>query len=249
MAMNAMCSDVSGVVAMGVRQVRELTASSLGGTTEFAKALLSLLEVTGQLAELDDNSQLAVAGPQGGSDEACKWREISSKTMQFAKETLVGQQLHALEVLQDLSARGGSLLREPGQEKSQEVATAKKEPKKEPPCSELINVDSYDFSTSCGESSGSDGEDSCKAGETGSSKKPLQAPPGLSAPPGLCAPPPGLSALAGMEQISTCSAAKKAAPWRSTTVVAKQVAKKVAPWRSSKAEAASADKKAVGVFQ
>lgn len=92
--------------------VRELCKA---GVTPFAETLLMLLEVTVQLTELDGTSQEASTGYDGESAEARKWREISATTLQFCRDGLVEQQLRAIEKLQELSARGGSLVMTPGQ--------------------------------------------------------------------------------------------------------------------------------------
>jgi len=240
MAVVAVRSGLSGVATMGVQHVRKFTEESPYGTTQFANALLSFLEVTCQLAELEENTQLLAAVPT--DDESRKTRQNSANMMQSAKESLVMQQLHVIDLLQDLSSRGGSLVQDSEEEKLQIKANDKR------PSTELTMVDVHDLSTSCGESSGSDSEDWSKAGGI---TKSFRAPPGLTAPPGLCAPPPGLCLPPGLETIASGNEAKKPTPWRSSSASALQSAKKAAPWRSSKvavmrlSEAASVDKKAV----
>lgn len=218
MAMNAFCADVS---ASAVKELLAFTSSSTCEKTKFAKAVLSLLEATEQLSELEQNSQLGVT--EGSHQQPL----ILVDTLRVAKESLIGQQLRAIELLQDLSARGGSLVREPEIERLQPVDLLHIRC----PSVNLTKLDVQELSTSCGETSCSDGEDWCKA--TGSAST-FRAPPGLSAPPGLCAPPPGLSAPPGLEQSTDCGSLKKSSPWRSRTLEQVRTAKKVAPWRSSK---------------
>jgi len=221
MATNAFCADVSASASSDVKELLAFTSSSTHEKTKFATAVLSLLEATEQLAELEGISQLGVT--EGSEQQPM----IPVDTLRLAKESLFGQQLRAIELLQDLSARGGSLVREPEHERLQPVELLHIRR----PSVNLSKDDVHELSTSCGETSCSDGEDWCKAAESIST---LRAPPGLSAPPGLCAPPPGLSAPPGLEQSTACGSMKKSLPWRSCTVDQKRITKKVAPWRSSK---------------
>jgi hypothetical protein len=223
MSVNTVCSGVGGVAAAGLQEVLGVTTASRCEKTKFAKALLRLLEATEQLAELEGNLQLAPGGLEGVNDEKNK---VAVNTLHFAKESLIGQQLHAIELLQDLSARGGSLLQDPQQETCR-LSTASHVRR----FSAHAKVDVHELSTSCGETSSSDGEDWCKPED---SAKSLRPPPGLSAPPGLCAPPPGLSAPPGLEKPASCDVAKKTVPWRSSTVEKIRATKKLAPWRSTK---------------
>jgi hypothetical protein len=219
--MQALCADVCAPASPDVKELLAFTSSSTHEKTKFATAVLSLLEATEQLAELERNSKLGVT--EGREQQPL----IPVDTLRLAKESLFGQQLRAIELLQDLSARGGSLAREPEHERLQPVDLLHIRR----PSVNLAKVDVHELSTSCGETSCSDGEDWCKAA---GSVITFRGPPGLSAPPGLCAPPPGLSAPPGLEQSAACGSMKKSSPWRSRTVDQMRTAKKVAPWRSSK---------------
>lgn len=173
--------------------------------TKFSEAVLVLMEVTAQLAELEAVPQAA----EGGSEdsETLKWREISSKTLSFARENLVEQQLRAIQTLQDLSARGGSLAEEPSCEL----------PSKTMPTTSALPARA---DTGGMESGASDIEsDTTPQGGTGAAG--LKPPPGLAAPPGLelmsggnddLAAPPGLEHLAGKAPARQ-PAAKLLPPW------------------------------------
>jgi len=94
-------------------EVRTLCANSGCGLTKFATTLICLLDVTSQLSELDEAFRQAAQAVNQDDKETSKWREISMTTMKFAQSSLVGQQLRAIEVLQDLSSRGASIHKNP----------------------------------------------------------------------------------------------------------------------------------------
>jgi len=173
--------------------------------TKFSEAVLVLMEVTAQLAELEAVPQAV----EGGSEdsETLKWREISSKTLSFARENLIEQQLRAIQTLQDLSARGGSLAQEPPFDPL--VKTA-------PTTSAVIAR----AETGGMESGTSDVESDAPQGDTGGAG--VKPPPGLAAPPGLelmscdnddLVAPPGLEHLAGKAP-APAPTAKSLPPWR-----------------------------------
>merc|ERR1719265_2612598 len=111
----AMLAGFPAAAALGQPEAQAaLRAWSAGrgkALTKFSETVLVLMQVTAQLAELEAVPQAA----EGGSEdpETLKWREISSKTLSFARENLVEQQLRAIQTLQDLSTRGASLAQEP----------------------------------------------------------------------------------------------------------------------------------------
>lgn len=200
-----MLAGVPAAAALGKPEAQAaLRAWSAGrgkALTKFSEAVLVLMEVTAQLAELEAVPQ---AGEGGSEDsETLKWREISSKTLSFARENLIEQQLRAIQTLQDLSARGGSLAEEPSCEL----------PLKKAPTTSALPARA---DTGGMESGASDIESDTPQG--GSGDVALKPPPGLAAPPGLelmsddLAAPPGLEHLAGKAPARE-PAAKMLPPW------------------------------------
>merc|ERR1719310_97365 len=78
----------------------------------FAKSMLDLIEVTARISQLDELVAGAQAASETESPEARKWKEISAMSAQFARSSLFDRQIAAIDELLDLSARGGSLVKE-----------------------------------------------------------------------------------------------------------------------------------------
>jgi len=144
--------------------VRSMSKGGGSGSNKFADTLLLLSEVTAQLAELDEQCLQAMMPGENENAEARKWREISASTMKFAQTSLLDQQLRAIEILQDLSLRGCSVIKGPDQD-SGEIHTI-------PECNSISNA-----------SGALKGES--KSCTRSTSKGVFTPPPGLSAPPGL----------------------------------------------------------------
>lgn len=162
------CADeVAGVIA---------NLQSAGGKpTKFAESLLELLEVTAKIQQLDDLNTSARATDPNESDETRRWKDVSLMSANLCRGGLIEQQLGAIEKLQDIAARGGSLCVE-----------AEAAPIANCPAQKGLHAGTGGGSPP--DSGGSDGE----AGTGGARRASPALPPGLSAPPGLAAPP-GLS--------------------------------------------------------
>jgi len=93
----------SGLAAQ-IDAARAVCAGSGCDSTKFAKTLICLLDVTSQLDELN------VALRQAGHSNE---QQILLSTMKFAQASLFEQQLHTIEVLEDLSSRGASIFKDP----------------------------------------------------------------------------------------------------------------------------------------
>merc|ERR1719274_234226 len=83
-----------------------------GTEIPFAKSMLDLIEVTARISQLDELVTSAQAAAETESPEARKWKEISAMSAQFARSSLFDRQIAAIDELLDLSARGGSLVKE-----------------------------------------------------------------------------------------------------------------------------------------
>merc|ERR1719159_961530 len=83
-----------------------------GTEIPFAKSMLDLIEVTARISQLDELVTSAQAASETESPEARKWKEISAMSAQFARSSLFDRQIAAIDELLDLSARGGSLVKE-----------------------------------------------------------------------------------------------------------------------------------------
>merc|ERR1719333_1861235 len=89
---------------------------STGSDVAFARSLLDLLEVTAQISQLDELVADACSVGETESPETRTWKDISSMSAQFARGSLRDRQVAAIDELFDMSARGGSLMKEaPGQ--------------------------------------------------------------------------------------------------------------------------------------
>lgn len=201
-----------------------LKKGAKGAMTTFAETLLVLLEVTSQLAELDATCQEAMQAPANENDDTRKWREISHSTLQFARTSLQDQQLRAIEVLQDLSERGGSMVTDPDQARSAD------------PLSKLIVPQIQAAGLGKGPPPGF----SC-----------VGPPPGLPALPAPVAPvtrpPPGFEALPSTTPTTspTYLSRPKAlsapvAVCHTTSAATPSGGGEAAPWQSSRAKAAAA---------
>jgi len=89
------------------------TKNGGGGHTTFASTVGCLLDVTSQLAELEVALRDAAEASQRGDAQTRKWAQISLSTMAFAQKSLLEQQVRALEMLEELSARGASISKDP----------------------------------------------------------------------------------------------------------------------------------------
>merc|ERR1719453_2535293 len=83
-----------------------------GSEVPFAKSMLDLIEVTARISQLDELVMSAQAASETESPEARRWKEISAMSAQFARSSLFDRQIAAIDELLDLSARGGSLVKE-----------------------------------------------------------------------------------------------------------------------------------------
>jgi len=95
-----------------ITAVRAQIASAGKCRTKFAETMAVLLDVTAQLEELDEACRKAADVGQNEDAEVRKWRQVSETTMKFCKDNLIEQRNRAVEVLQDLSLRGASLVKE-----------------------------------------------------------------------------------------------------------------------------------------
>lgn len=157
-----------------------------GSEVPFAKSMLDLIEVTARISQLDELVTSAQAASETESPEARKWKEISAMSAQFARSSLFDRQIAAIDELLDLSARGGSLVKEASDAAGQPAklltaAEARAPPPGLPAPSPLLKDTSGNI-----------------------------PPPGLCAPPGLAAPP----GLEHVKPVPNASPAAKAAPWR-----------------------------------
>jgi len=130
-----------------------------GTEIPFAKSMLDLIEVTARISQLDELVTSAQAASETESPEARKWKEISAMSAQFARSSLFDRQIAAIDELLDLSARGGSLVKEASDAAGQPAKLGAPPPGLPAP-SPLLKDTSGNI-----------------------------PPPGLCAPPGLAAPP------------------------------------------------------------
>jgi len=141
--------------------------------TKFAESLLELLEVTAKIQQLDDLNASAQAVGEDETEETRRWKDISVMSANLCRGGLVEQQLGAIEKLQGLAARGGSLCAEA----SSEDVCAPIEPRK--------GAHAGTGGDSAADSGGSDGE-AGTGGVAAGTRLALAGPP----PPGLSLPGP-----------------------------------------------------------
>jgi len=123
--------NVTSGLSDAMVSVRSQCAVAGKGLTKFAETVLVLMDVTTQLAELDEARRQAGEAVANENAEARKWREISAQTMKMCRDNLVAQQLRTIEVLEDLSSRGGSIVTEA--EQGCPISAMKKKPMAEAP--------------------------------------------------------------------------------------------------------------------
>jgi len=95
----AQAYEASLGLAERIVSARAMCADSGRGLTKFAATLTCLLDVTAQREELNE----ALRHSDG----------VVKQAMQFAHSSLVEQQLRTIEMLEDLSSHGGSILKDP----------------------------------------------------------------------------------------------------------------------------------------
>jgi len=98
-------------LAEQMEAVRAMCADSGRGHTKFAATLICLLDVTAQLAQVDEDSRQAEVHTQA-YEESSKWHQKAISNLKFAKECLVDQQVRVLTELEDLSFGGASILKD-----------------------------------------------------------------------------------------------------------------------------------------